>query len=170
MAYGSRALPANDTEGMRDETKPASQTSKMPLARLLTRLLDCTLAHPIPHSWFHHYYILSVSTSLFWGYQILTQGTFLRALSGRPFSATGRPSMSINQVILVWSLMILQGSRRLYESIGQGKNSTSRMQLSHWLVGMIYYFAVGISVWIEGSGESNKSYRLPFRIVLGRVF
>ena len=69
-------------------------------------------------------------------------------------SAVGSPSsMSKEQVVLVWFLMAFQGVRRLYESITLTKSSTSTMPISHYLLGMLHYLAMGIAVWIEGSSQ-----------------
>ena len=157
LVYGSRALPTADSKDTRNEARQAKPDTKKPADGPFIKLLDRTFAHPIPHSWFHHFYTCSVVSSLFWGHQILTQGPVLRTLAGNAASPDSKDSMSVNQVVLVWALIAIQGSRRLYESISYRKQSTSRMQFSHWLLGILYYLAVGLEVWIEGSGEYGPS-------------
>lgn len=61
-------------------------------------------------------------------------------------------SMSIHQVFLCWALMLIQGARRLYECKAFAKPSASRMWFVHWLVGLAFYLAVSVALWIEGAG------------------
>ena len=60
--------------------------------------------------------------------------------------------MSADQVLLTWSLMAIQGFRRLMESITLARPSKSKMWFVHWLLGVSFYLAIGIAVWIEGAG------------------
>lgn len=59
--------------------------------------------------------------------------------------------MSIDQIALAWALMTVQGIRRLLESIVFCKASASKMWFAHWLLGVTFYLAFGIAVWIEGA-------------------
>lgn len=61
-------------------------------------------------------------------------------------------SMSKEQVILTWLLMTVQGGRRLSESIYLGKLSSSKMWFVHWILGILFYCAMSVAVWIEGAG------------------
>jgi 3-oxo-5-alpha-steroid 4-dehydrogenase 3 len=61
-------------------------------------------------------------------------------------------SMSLQQVILCWTLMASQGARRLYESITLKKPSESKMWFVHWILGLVYYIMMGIAIWVEGIG------------------
>lgn len=61
--------------------------------------------------------------------------------------------MSMNQIALMWSLMAIQGLRRLTESILLGKSSASKMWSGHWILGMLFYIAMSIAVWIDGAGK-----------------
>ena len=65
--------------------------------------------------------------------------------------------MSLYQVILTWSMMSIQGCRRLYESLVFGKQSSSRMWIGHWAMGILFYLAMSVAVWIEGSCTSTNS-------------
>ncbi|KAH8803262.1 3-oxo-5-alpha-steroid 4-dehydrogenase-like protein [Xylogone sp. PMI_703] len=106
------------------------------------------ILYRIPHSWFIHYYVISVLSSIFWGIQIFTQGQILRFIayySAKPTTMTG------NQIVLAWSLMAIQGFRRLYECLILTKPSQSSMWIGLWLAGIGYYLCMGISVWIEGT-------------------
>ena len=72
--------------------------------------------------------------------------------------------MSVDQIALTWSLMSLQGVRRLLESTMFAKPSTSKMWFVHWLLGIAFYLAVGVSSWIEGAGKSGNEVKLRLRI------
>ncbi len=108
----------------------------------------------VPHSWFSHFYVLSFGLSLFWGWQYHTRGKVLEHLVlGHVGSSGGVRLMSMAQVILAWGLMAAQGGRRLFEVLFVTRVGTSTMSGIHWLVGIVFYVAMSISVWIEGSGE-----------------
>jgi len=133
MNYGSRGTNSKTSE---PETKTAN-------------LLDYIASLEVPHTWFTHYYAVSTGSSVFWAHQILTRGQAFKLLAAysRP---TTSASMTANQVLLAWSMMSVQGTRRLYESITLTKPSKSKMWIGLWAIGIAYYLAIGITVWIEG--------------------
>jgi hypothetical protein len=47
-------------------------------------------------------------------------------------------------------MMTVQGARRLYECITLTKPSQSKMWSVHWIIGLAYYLAMTMAVWIEG--------------------
>jgi 3-oxo-5-alpha-steroid 4-dehydrogenase 3 len=104
----------------------------------------------VPHTWFTHYYVISVLSSVFWGYQIYTRGFVIELLAA--YSNPRTQSMTANQIILAWALMAAQGVRRLHESITLTKPSQSKMWVGIWALGIAYYLFMGISVWVEGIG------------------
>ena len=61
----------------------------------------------------------------------------------------------MDQIALVWSLMTIQGVRRVVESYSVNKHSASKMWFIHWHLGLAFYLAMGIAVWIEGAGTST---------------
>ena len=64
--------------------------------------------------------------------------------------------MTLDQVVVTWSLVTVQGVRRLLESSFFVKSSGSKMWFVHWLLGIAFYLALGISCWIEGAGMSYQ--------------
>lgn len=115
-------------------------------------LLDCL---QVPHSWFLHFYILSLGLSAFWGWQYYTRGWVLTEIAQAQVKGSGNGlSMDISQVRVAWGLMGLQGGRRLYESLFILRAGKSPMSSIHWLVGLSFYAAMSISIWIEGSGKT----------------
>jgi len=142
MNYGSRGtekIPKTEEEAKQPKSKFAN-------------ILYYIASFQVPHTWFTHYYIASVLSSIFWAVQILTHGrafNFLASLSQQA-NAGG---MTVNQVLLAWCFMTIQGTRRLYESITLTKPSQSKMWVGIWLLGIAFYIFMGISIWIEGICE-----------------
>lgn len=71
------------------------------------------------------------------------------------------PSMELGQVYAAWLLMALQGSRRLYESLYVSKPGSSPMWVIHWVLGLVYYTTMAVSVWVEGSSAILESWESP---------
>lgn len=109
----------------------------------------------LPHSWFIHFYVVSVSSSIFWAAQYACDGSILNFIAEYQV-ARSSASMTMNQVILVWFLMGMQGVRRMYECLFIIRPSSSEMWIVHWLLGNAYYLGINASVWIEGSSEYPK--------------
>lgn len=61
-------------------------------------------------------------------------------------------SMTVNQVLFCWVLVVVHSSRRLTECLFFVKPSTSRMWFVHWLLGLAFYVAMPVAIWIEGTG------------------
>jgi 3-oxo-5-alpha-steroid 4-dehydrogenase 3 / polyprenol reductase len=121
--------------------------------RSLLRFISClTSLGRIPHSWFIHFYILSISCTVFWAVQFVTHGTMLELIVKNQCSKS-TSSMTMSQVVLVWVCMGLQGARRLYEYLVVLRPSSSRMWIIHWLLGNIFYLCTSVSIWVEGSSE-----------------
>ncbi|KAF4945288.1 hypothetical protein FSARC_14461 [Fusarium sarcochroum] len=124
----------------------------------------------VPHSWFLHFYIISVFSSGFWAWQYLTRGPVLRKIATWQDQAGG-PSMTLEQVYMAWLFMALQGLRRLYESFYVFKQGSSPMWFIHWALGIVYYTTIGLAVWVEGSSailaswnSPNQPLRIPRRV------
>ncbi|KAI1327863.1 3-oxo-5-alpha-steroid 4-dehydrogenase [Xylariaceae sp. FL0255] len=123
------------------------QTDEGLLVRLVTQ---ATSVGNVPHSWFIHFYILSLSCTFFWAFQFLSNGAVLQYIVTSQ-AASSQSSMTICQVILVWLLMGLQAGRRLFEYLTILRPSPSRMWIVHWLLGHAFYVCTSISIWVEGS-------------------
>ena len=143
LAYGLRATPAKIDQRYGPE----------PSKGLVARLLDSFGSIQAPHGYFKHFYILSVLSSIFWGYQISSHGFIMKHVAGTVNQDSSSSSMSIDRVALLWSFLMLQGVRRLIETILMTKTSASKMWFAHYLLGMGFYLVMGIAVWIEGAGK-----------------
>ncbi|KAK8089346.1 3-oxo-5-alpha-steroid 4-dehydrogenase [Apiospora hydei] len=117
----------------------------------------------VPHSWFKHFYILSVCSSLFWAAQYMSDGTVI-TLMARAQAKSLKSSMTTNQAMLTWLLMLMQGCRRLFECFAILRPSTSKMWIVHWVLGMAYYACINVSVWIEASPSLLQPGEIPFTL------
>ncbi|KAI0013670.1 hypothetical protein F4779DRAFT_625162 [Xylariaceae sp. FL0662B] len=150
--YGARAS-AGGTSG----EKAARKSDDGLLVKIISWV---TSVGQVPHSWFIHFYILSLSCSIFWAVQYIYLGSVLESIA-RKQASEAQNSMTINQVILVWFLMSLQGARRLYEYVAIIRPSSSKMWIVHWLLGNAFYLCTSVSIWIEGSTSIWNSDRKP---------
>ncbi|KAF4983340.1 hypothetical protein FZEAL_1232 [Fusarium zealandicum] len=170
MDYGARR-PKEAEQGNGKTGKP-----KQSPTGLKAFLKNPTNYGQVPHSWFLHFYIVSVSLSAFWAWQYLQRGSVMRSIATLQDRARD-PSMDLEQVFVVWLFMTLQGSRRLYESLYVSKPGSSPMWVVHWALGLVYYTTMSIAVWVEGSSailaswdSPNKPLQVPHNVLLALVF
>lgn len=120
-------------------------------------LLDYLATWRVPHSYFVQFYLVSVASSAFWAVQFLCRGSVSQAIATRVSEEHRLQSMTLSQVVVCWLLLALQGCRRLWESYTFAKPSSSQMWFVHWLLGLGFYLAAGVAIWIEGSGMVGPS-------------
>lgn len=137
---------------LRDRLFPYGPRARSPMdsqrPSLIGSLIDRVAALQVPHSWFASFYVLSVSLSLFWPFQIYGPSLFRRIASGVDLE---RPTMTLDQLMVTWLMMFLQGSRRLYESLVISKPSSAQMWIGHWAMGIMFYALTSVALWIEGT-------------------
>lgn len=107
----------------------------------------------VPHGWFVHFYVASLVSSIFWAFQLAFHGwpfQLVSTLETRTLSS----SMTLHQLQVTWLMMFVQGSRRLCECLLIAAQSKSSMWFAHWIIGVSFYLAMGMAVWIEGAGKS----------------
>lgn len=120
----------------------------------------------VPHSWFAAFYIVSVACSLFWAVQYLTDGSILRFIaSNQALSLSGadEAGVTFEQLAAAWTMMLLQGGRRIYEHAAVMRpSSKSTMWFVHWLLGLSFYILTNVAIWVEGSSKQqiHKDYLL----------
>ncbi|KAF2686209.1 hypothetical protein K458DRAFT_209284 [Lentithecium fluviatile CBS 122367] len=117
----------------------------------LDRLLDYAASFQVPHNFFTHFYVVSVASALFWGWRLDL------------WKARG-------QVRLVWGLMLLQGVRRLVESYAYTSTSKSRMWFAHWILGLLFYLATNVAVWVELDPTAPLSVPWKTAVVVPAIF
>ena len=151
--YGPRATERPDNQSTSPRKTAASSPSQhnVTAGDPIATLLDRFASYRVPHGWFIHFYLLSTGLSALWAYRIWYRGLafeFLAVNSGVQLDN----AMSTNQVALAWCLMLMQGLRRLVECVIFAKRSSSQMWIGHWILGLLFYAFMSVSVWIEGSG------------------
>ena len=121
--------------------------------KLTANPLDALATFQVPHSWFGSFYLVSTLCSFIWLSQILLDQSLWRRLA----SLTDiKKSMTLDQIIVTWVLMLLQGVRRLYECLEFTKPSNARMWIGHWALGVWFYASMSVAVWIEGARRSSS--------------
>ncbi|KAK1983721.1 3-oxo-5-alpha-steroid 4-dehydrogenase [Colletotrichum cereale] len=143
LDYGARS-PASTGDRAKESDGPKGSNVFIDMVRAVASVGQ------IPHTWFMHFYIVSVASSAFWAWQYLQGGSAIASIAARQ-AASGTPSMSFEQTLLVWALMALQGGRRLYECLFVMKPGSSKMWFVHWLLGLGFYLCMSLSVWIDVS-------------------
>ena len=156
ISYGSRTTSAqNDSTAKHRGPAARSTPAALSLPIVVDQLLDSVAEIQVPHAWFTHFYLVSVASSIFWGVQIFAQGSLLAVIDGCAGSPNRHDVVLLHQTVLAWALMSVQGSRRLLESTRARVPSTSRMFIAHWLLGIAFYLAMGVAIWVEGSGMKS---------------
>jgi 3-oxo-5-alpha-steroid 4-dehydrogenase 3 / polyprenol reductase len=102
----------------------------------------------VPKAWFWHYYFISVTLSIFWG------AYFVGCLKESQFCVVDWLSLD-GKSLLVWGMMLVQGSRRLYESLFIQRASLAKMWIGHYLVGCAFYAMMSLAVLVEGHTRST---------------
>lgn len=152
--YGARSSTVKDEHG-----KPVG---RQPSEGLLSRGLDLLASFRVPHSWFTHFYLASVASSIFWAWQILSRGVAFQILVRLHLESGSRiPSANTSQAALAWLLMAVQGVRRLYECINLSKPSTSKMAGPAWILGLSFYVVIGMAIWIEAIRKCKAQLMQP---------
>lgn len=121
----------------------------------------------VPHRWFTHFYLVSTIMSAFWLHQIQTQGRAFRLVEAH--TLRHHPPTTISQVYLCWFLLLVQSTRRLVECVTLSGSSRSKMWIGHYALGIGFYTAVNISVWIEGTGSLQNPPPLPDSTTLNKL-
>jgi len=155
LSYGSRAVPSTSTNSKIEHGRPDAITS----------IINAVASVQVPHSWFTHYYITSVASSLFWLQQLSSRGVFFQLIANASFRSeftlisaeAPAESMSLTQVYFLWLLLFVQGTRRLIESYAFAKPSRSTMHVAVWLIGIFFYLADGMAIWVEGIPALSSS-------------
>lgn len=149
--YGARKAEKPTADG----PPPPPQQSPSSNGWLLSTIATITSWTQVPHSWFGAFYVVSVACSVFWLAQYLGDGAVLRFIASSQTSARA-PSATLGQVALGWGMMVLQGARRVFEHATIIKPSKSTMWVVHWVLGLLFYLCISVSIWVEGSGTTRR--------------
>lgn len=148
LAYGSRSQPS---PSLKKSSQSSSSTEKKAIRQssVTEQFLDHLATYQVPHGYFIHFYVLSVSSSIFWAWQFMSNGFLFTFLVETAPKNGSDPS----QTALSWLLMLFQGMRRLYECFAFRTQSKSEIWILQYLFGASFYLITGISCWIEGARE-----------------
>jgi 3-oxo-5-alpha-steroid 4-dehydrogenase 3 len=130
-------------------------------------LLDRLALLRVPHSWFKHFYILSVLSAFFWSFQFLTHGPAARALTQETIPDT----LSFDPALCFFFVHSL---RRLYETVAFDKQSSSTMWIGHYLLGLLHYAGANAALWAEAgtrglpAGIVQQGYTLMLVVLMAK--
>ncbi|KAJ6446557.1 3-oxo-5-alpha-steroid 4-dehydrogenase [Purpureocillium lavendulum] len=159
MDYGARRPQGGDDGNSNNDETDGDKTNQGGSGGLIAQLASLASAAQVPHSWFWHFYLVSVSWTAFWAWQYLSHGAVLGALArAQVRSGPSTPSVELGRVFVAWLMMCAQGTRRLYECFFVVKPGRSPMLFAHWALGIAFYTAMNMSVWIEGSEAILRSW------------
>ncbi|KAF2183136.1 hypothetical protein K469DRAFT_690247 [Zopfia rhizophila CBS 207.26] len=159
LAYGSRATSPPDgnkqNPSIQRSARASPPSTQKRSIQALYQFLDYLTTFTVPHNYFTHFYVLSVLCSVFWGYHLWSISRLSIMNTFNYFfdvgmSTTDIPSMTVGQTRLAWLLMLLQGVRRLLESCFFTSKSKSQMWIGHYILGLLFYLATNIAIWVEG--------------------
>lgn len=105
----------------------------------LAKFVDLVVQMKVPKTWFAHFYV--VFALLQWGQVLWAPEAILRG----------------SKYLVVWGLLTIQASRRMLESFFLTNwGSKSKMHISHYLVGVLFYVGISSICWI-GLTDTKES-------------
>lgn len=108
----------------------------------------------VPHGWFTSFYVTLEVLLAFWAFEYLSRGYafswIVRGSAAKGKDDRANAGMTLERVVLTWTLMSIQGARRLYECLAFAKPSQAKMWVGHWIFGITFYAAMSVAIWVEG--------------------
>lgn len=144
------------------QSSPSSPSSSY-RSLIVTLLKQTGLLFHVPHAWFSHFYVALLAFQAFWAAQYLSRGCVLATVAEREVEMGEGHGMRPEQVFLAWGMLTVQGARRLYECWFVMRPSASQMLGVHWVLSLLVYLAMSVSVWIGGSGKPSPSLPPEYR-------
>jgi 3-oxo-5-alpha-steroid 4-dehydrogenase 3 len=142
--------------------KTSASTSSTPSNKDVTafgKLLDFGATFTVPHHYFSHFYAVAIGNAFFWGWQVSTHGPVYKLVASY---CRWEQTMGIEQVVITWLCFLAQAGRRLYECLYiQKVGGNSRMWIGHYIVGILFYSTMSISVWVEGISVTSLPFPSP---------
>lgn len=150
MNYGARSshglTPADTPDKKYQGSSKDEENALHKIIKLLTSMGQ------VPHALFFTFYTTYLASAVFWAVQYFWDGTILHELALRQAKSNSPSWMTGGQLVIAWSLMVLQATRRLWECKMVMQPSKSTMWFAHWVMGLAFYCGVSVAVWIEGTG------------------
>ena len=126
LAYGARTRPRRDGNRRNNQTVGID-------------FLDYLTTFNVPHSWFIHFYVLSLACSL----------ASLCAHYYSYYDQRGIPAQYWAVAALSAHLMFLQSLRRFLECIFVTQAGSARMWVGHYAIGIAFYAFTNVAIWVE---------------------
>ncbi|CAI2354413.1 unnamed protein product [Caenorhabditis sp. 36 PRJEB53466] len=120
----------------------------------------------VPKKWFKHFYalgLLTLSVCLHSFYSLLHNPNYLPPVVYQLLATLTRsysiPPISPSTALLALVLITFHVARRLYETLFVSVYSDSRMNLFHYVVGIVHYVVLPFSILCETQGFATKAAR-----------
>ncbi|CAL1284656.1 unnamed protein product [Larinioides sclopetarius] len=117
----------------------------------------------IPKRWFSHFYVFAVAHfffitgTVFLRYFLNVPSPFFVQLLNLVGSSKREGTVSAESVVILSILLFLQVCRRCYECFFVSVYSDAKMNISHYIVGLTFYFGVGLSLLHDAPGFENTN-------------
>ncbi|KAK9763351.1 hypothetical protein K7432_010050 [Basidiobolus ranarum] len=121
--------------------------------------IDTLRSIQVPKRWFQHFYIFG----FIWNLWLILEFISWLSFSKKWFLLNILPKLdtpvevefsgSPERALYALLLTQVQLTRRSYEVLFVEKPSTATMHLGHYLVGLCFYLAISLSVWLEAAGN-----------------
>lgn len=128
--------------------------------QLAESILDKISGITVPKAWFWSYYFLSILLSVFWGFM------FIFCSNGAEICLLPWLSVEDVRIWLVWGMMLIQGCRRLYESLCVLRPSSVRMWIGHYLAGYAFYIMMSMSVFAENTPYQRSTTLVSLKLTV----
>lgn len=121
----------------------------------------------VPKRWFKHFYVVAALNSIFILYLIINTYVLSRPVSGIVmtlldlFGSSGRSTtMNATTVCLAMALFCIQVWKRLYETFFVSVFSDTKINISHYIIGICHYLGSFTAIIMEAPGFTRRpSYR-----------
>lgn len=172
LAYGARASSPKPSAEKREAPAETEQKVKDNVSsNIVSKILDEIADWRVPHNYFWLFYFLSVVMSASWPGEVLyLKGPLYKGVVTS--TRTSSTSMTFEQVKITWTMLLVQGGRRMYESLvlsegakfGTQSKNDSKMWVGHLIMGLLFYTATSVAFWIEGI-RKTKTYILHTQVL-----
>ena len=174
LTYGARAASSHlntlssKAKSSIGQDDPRGLSHLQPPASQIIQILDLGASIRVPHAYFLHFYTLSTACSLIWLHQVTTRGYLFTLIANHtPYQPD---PMTPPQVFFCWFLLLIQSTRRLLECLTLQKSSKSQMWIGHYVIGLAFYVAVNISIWIEGVQSLHVDGTIGFKDLISKQY
>lgn len=120
----------------------------------------------VPKRWFKHFYVVATLYSIFILYMVINTYLWMRPvddaiLAGLDLLGSSYRSSTVNatSVCLAVALFCIQVWKRLYETFAISVFSETKINISHYIIGMYHYLGSFTAIIMEAPGFARSSYK-----------